>query len=330
MALLAAFSFDEASGAVLDYSGNGRDWTLNNNAARSATGHTNGGLTKTGALLPVVASPAFVGTSAWTMMFWRQGLGDSPWWCRLFNTAADTGSGILLLSGNLNVRIRTTGGSNIQASAGAPVDGAWHHYAATYDGTVGRLYVDATLAATTASATAPTAAVDRIDIAEHTLGNAFTDDLRFHDEALDQATITTLMNTPVDVIADTTLGTATGAGGGVGTATGTREVVAVLAGSGGGSGTATGVREVVGVASGSGGGEGIILVASAVSVPEPLTIGWDTLLSIAKESRDEARAYRSTPPTACPNDGEPLQSGPGGSLHCSFDGWVWRGGFVDW
>lgn len=223
MALLAAYSFDEGTTTVTDYSGNGRDWVLNNNAIKTATGHTNGGLTKSGALLPVVANPSFVGTGAWTMMFWRMGFGDSPWWCRLYNTAADTGSGILMLSGNLNVRIRTPGGSNVQASTVPPGDGLWHHYAATYDGSVGRLYVDAVLVATTGAAPAPTAAVNRIDIAEHTLNNAFTDDLRFHDEALNQATISTLKDTPVVASAGNVTGTGdAGLGSLVGTASGTR------------------------------------------------------------------------------------------------------------
>lgn len=195
MPLLAAYSFDEASGSVLDYSGNGRDFVLNNNLARTVSGHTGNGATKSNTGMPVVASPSFVGTSAWTMMFWRQGLGDTVWWMRLYNTTADTGSGILLLSGTLRVRIRKTG--NTEATTTPPADGLWHHYAATYDGTVGRLYVDATLVATTATSAAPTAAVDRIDMLEHTQADTFTDDLRFHDEALTQPQIAALMATPV-------------------------------------------------------------------------------------------------------------------------------------
>lgn len=196
---LATYNFDEASGDVLDCSGNGRHFSLNANLARTVSGHTNGGVTKSGAGFPVLASPSFVGTGAWTVMFWRQGLGDTPWWVRLYNIAADTGSGIVLLGGgtSLNVRIRTPGGSNVQAGVAPPGDGAYHHYAVTYDGTVGRLYIDAVLATTTASAPAPTAAVDRIDLCEHTLSNAFTDDLRFYDVALGQPEIATLKDTPV-------------------------------------------------------------------------------------------------------------------------------------
>ncbi|MGW0587456.1 hypothetical protein [Streptosporangium sp. NPDC002607] len=49
--------------------------------------------------------------------------------------------------------------------------------------------------------------------------------------------------------------------------------------------------------------------------------GWRTLLDIAREATADRQAERERPPTACPNDGEPLRSGPGGVLHCSFDGW---------
>lgn len=202
MALLAAYSFDEASGAFLDASGNGRNWTANLNAARTATGHTNGGLTKTGTGLPVVASPSFVGTSAWTFMFWQLGLGDAVWWLRLYNNAAGTGSGILLLGGTLRLRLRKT--SNTEATITPPAGGGWHHYAATYDGSVGRLYVDGTLSATTATVAAPLAAVDVIDMAEWTQNNTFLDDLRFYDTALDQATIATLRDTPVTAGPSTT------------------------------------------------------------------------------------------------------------------------------
>ncbi len=51
--------------------------------------------------------------------------------------------------------------------------------------------------------------------------------------------------------------------------------------------------------------------------------GWYTLVSIGREMREIARQERSTPPSACPNDGEPLRTGPGGRLFCRFDGWEW-------
>jgi hypothetical protein len=54
-------------------------------------------------------------------------------------------------------------------------------------------------------------------------------------------------------------------------------------------------------------------------------MSWRSLISIYREAEDEAEASESQPPTACPNDGQPLRSGPRGELHCDFDGWVWQG-----
>lgn len=54
-------------------------------------------------------------------------------------------------------------------------------------------------------------------------------------------------------------------------------------------------------------------------------MSWDQLLSIIRQAREEVATAQTEPPTACPNDGEPLTRGPNGELHCRFDGWVWDG-----
>lgn len=53
-------------------------------------------------------------------------------------------------------------------------------------------------------------------------------------------------------------------------------------------------------------------------------MSWETLIAIKREA-EELDRRKDDPPTACPNDGEPLESGPDGTLHCRFDGFVWRG-----
>lgn len=57
-------------------------------------------------------------------------------------------------------------------------------------------------------------------------------------------------------------------------------------------------------------------------------MSWWQLVSI----KDEAIGYvideRTTPPAACPNDGEPLREGPDGELFCPFDGWRPGGRYV--
>lgn len=53
--------------------------------------------------------------------------------------------------------------------------------------------------------------------------------------------------------------------------------------------------------------------------------GWYSLLDIYAEAAQVRRDELARPPTACPNDGEPLTGGPSGVLFCRFDGWVWDG-----
>ncbi len=50
-------------------------------------------------------------------------------------------------------------------------------------------------------------------------------------------------------------------------------------------------------------------------------MSWEQLAVIEKERQTEAAELVA--PVACPNDGTPLQAGPGGVLHCPFDGWQW-------
>lgn len=48
-------------------------------------------------------------------------------------------------------------------------------------------------------------------------------------------------------------------------------------------------------------------------------MSYETLTAIGQEAAAYARA--DTIPVACPNDGEPLQDGPGGVKYCPYDGW---------
>lgn len=50
-------------------------------------------------------------------------------------------------------------------------------------------------------------------------------------------------------------------------------------------------------------------------------MSWEQLISISRERAALYREERSRPPVACPNDGEPLITGPHGQLHCPNDGW---------
>lgn len=193
---LASWSFDEASGTVLDYSGNGHSWTLNNGAIRQ-TGHTNSGMSKNNVGFPVAADPVFGQTTARTFMFWLQGAGNGTWWFRFYAIGDDTGTwGLYNLGGTLNLRMRKSG-SNTNTQFAFPSDGEWHHYAGTYDGTNARLYIDGNLVATSATLTAPLDSADRIELLEGSVTSQTIDDIRIFDVALSEAEIETWMATPV-------------------------------------------------------------------------------------------------------------------------------------
>jgi hypothetical protein len=50
-------------------------------------------------------------------------------------------------------------------------------------------------------------------------------------------------------------------------------------------------------------------------------VAWEQLLAIQQEAADAVQAELAAPPSACPNDGEPLREGPDGTLFCPFDGY---------
>lgn len=54
-----------------------------------------------------------------------------------------------------------------------------------------------------------------------------------------------------------------------------------------------------------------------------MVTGWDLYATLQLQA-EYVDYYRSALPVACPNDGEPLRSGPPeaeGILYCPFDGW---------
>ncbi len=50
-------------------------------------------------------------------------------------------------------------------------------------------------------------------------------------------------------------------------------------------------------------------------------MSWQELNTILRDRAAAVPPLQS--PTACPNDGEPLQRGHGAILFCLFDGWQW-------
>jgi hypothetical protein len=50
-------------------------------------------------------------------------------------------------------------------------------------------------------------------------------------------------------------------------------------------------------------------------------MSWEQLLLIRQEAEELARDEITAPPSACPNDGEPLRTGPAGELFCPWGDW---------
>jgi hypothetical protein len=227
MAVLGAYNFDEASGAVLDRSGNGHSFTLAGNSIRDGAGHTANGARSTSTSID--AGPGLYGqTTNRTLMMWLKMSADFTGWCfEMHLNGPDSGAwGLLCLSGQLGYRARNAAGNTAFASAARKTDNAWHHYAGTWDGTTCRLYTDGVL---TSSATlsgggsGPIATADVINLFSVAVGTPpIIDDVRVLDEVLDAAAITALMGTPVSDVS-TVLGTGVATLGGItGSAVGRR------------------------------------------------------------------------------------------------------------
>lgn len=201
MTLLYAYNFDEASGAVIDYSGAGRNVTLAASLVRTGagTGHTAQGLSQTTTALDS-AGPSITGlqTANYTVMCWVKRTTNAldGWICEL--KASGSGDrGILFLSGNVQSRARNSGGTVVGASVAQPTAGTWYHVAGSYDGTTLRLFINGGQVAT-AALTAPLKSTSTGSHLLDALGSeTIVDDVRYYDTALTAGEILTLMGTPV-------------------------------------------------------------------------------------------------------------------------------------
>jgi hypothetical protein len=197
MTLLIAYAFDEPSGnTVIDYSGNNNNFSIaGSNALRDINGHTFFGLTKNGVTMPQL--PLIGQTANRTIMLWVKGTGTT-WVVRQNVSSIGSGSwGIMHLSGNIAVQARSNTDLATRPTYPIPGDGLWHHYAATYDGTAVKLYVDGVFRSETVFAGPLRTDADSFDIMEWTNNGTVIDDLRIYDEALTESQIAELMDTPV-------------------------------------------------------------------------------------------------------------------------------------
>lgn len=54
-------------------------------------------------------------------------------------------------------------------------------------------------------------------------------------------------------------------------------------------------------------------------------MSFQQLADILRQARQERDQNDRTPPVACPYDGEPLEKGPGGVLHCPAGNYTYDG-----
>lgn len=204
---------DEASGALLDSSGNGRNVTLTGNNTRTAVGggYTYGGtMPNSKGLMQTAADTltAFNGamtpfnTTSRTVMFWAKQPGANPSHIvEYYNSANDTGVFTwLLLSSVFRFRAKDSSNNVYERNlTSAPT--VFHHYCATHDGTNIKVYVDATQVGANVSMPVAVWNADAIRIFDQAGSTPVVDDLRIFNTALTQAEISTWMSTPVGAAA---------------------------------------------------------------------------------------------------------------------------------
>lgn len=199
-AALAEYSFDEASGTVLDVSGNGHDFTLSGDVVRTASGHTGNGVHNNGGggTATLSSSPAWSQTADRTVAMWMINPQNTIQWALRWNVVSiNSGAwGFLLLNTQVVCQARNASGF-VRAACTRPTDGLWHHYAATYDGTNVRMYLDGVLTDTQALTAPLRTDADTIDLLEVTDSTTVVDDLRMYDSALDSTTIAAIAASPV-------------------------------------------------------------------------------------------------------------------------------------
>lgn len=226
MALLAEYSFNEASGNVLDLTGNGHDFALNGGLQRVTTGGTDPtgyagkGLGTTDGTADN-GPAAFGQTASRTICFWLRSTATfTGWVAEMHLTSGNTGRwGLLELGGQEGFRGTNTGFSTAHAAQAAVSDGAWHFWAGTYDGSNVRLYHGTavgslSLVSTVALASPLLTDADVLRMFTTAGTGNIIRHLRLYDTALDLAALITVMGQPAGGSAGTTmsLGAATGSG----------------------------------------------------------------------------------------------------------------------
>lgn len=200
MAELLSYNFDEASGDVIDHTGNSRGFAIASPGIRTSSGNgqTDKGLTLS--FNGIQNGPAITGlqTANRTVMCHVKNTGVIiGHLLEMYVTSLDSSAwSILYLNGNLNIQARNSSGF-VRPSVTRPSDNAWHHVAGTYDGTNVRLWLDGSNVATAAMAPPLRTDANVFRIMDNVDSVTTIDNVRLFDTALDSTAINTYMNTPV-------------------------------------------------------------------------------------------------------------------------------------
>jgi hypothetical protein len=201
VSLVAAFSFNEGSGAAVgDSSGNGNVGTVQG-AVWTTAGKYGGALSFNGSARVVVAdSPSLRLSSAMTLSAWVKPSSQATWWQDVVYKGDDD---YYLEGSSPSGGAPATGGTFAGGplyGTGAPPVGAWTHLAVTYDRTTLRLYVNGAQVASRARTKAMVTSSHPLEIGGDGIYGQFfqgvIDEVRVYNRALSASEIQSDMNTP--------------------------------------------------------------------------------------------------------------------------------------
>lgn len=197
-----ALAFDEASGDVIDHSGNGHNFPLAGSTIRTASGGgaNDRGLTQAGAEVFTAAGvdPTTLRPANWTWMANVKTTAAFTGWLGEFFRAAtvDTGvTGLLYLSSVLRFRVKDSANTPYEITV-PTLHNVFRNIAATYDGATLRLYIDGALAGSIAVPNFWTATALRP--LDGSGSSAVLDDFRVFDGALTAEEVAVWAALPAD------------------------------------------------------------------------------------------------------------------------------------